>query len=328
MSSTKLATKPSEEAIDHILEMMSDAFNQLPRSPILHKPAEEGLAYEEITFLSSDGTPLEGWFIPREGSDKIIISNHPMGFTRSGLPSHLEPWKSIWCASGNDFEVNFLPDYKILHDAGYNVLAYDLRNHGHSAAANGGIISSGIFESRDVLGSLQYVRQRPDTKSMKIGLFSRCLGCDATMYAMVQDPEAFEGVSCLVGPQPVSEEIILGKQLALAGVPEERLQDLNDRMVMKTSLSIAERDARDWAKAICIPTFLYQVHDDVLTSPVDVQTMYDNIPMEDKKLHWIQNTTIRWDGYLEFQRRPEPMLAWFDDHMQSYPIDFETYFSH
>lgn len=99
-------------------------------------------------------------------------------------------------------------------------------------------------------------------------------------------------------------------------------------MVMKTSLSIAERDARDWAKAICIPTFLYQVHDDVLTSPVDVQTMYDNIPMEDKKLHWIQNTTIRWDGYLEFQRRPEPMLAWFDDHMQSYPIDFETYFSH
>jgi hypothetical protein len=28
-----------------------------------------------------------------------------------------------------------------------------------------------------------------------------------------------------------------------------------------------------------------------------------------------QNTR-RWDGYLEFQRRPEPMLGWFAKHMQ------------
>jgi pimeloyl-ACP methyl ester carboxylesterase len=41
--------------------------------------------------------------------------------------------------SGNGFEVNLVPDYKILHDAGYNVLAYDLRNHGLSSAANGGV---------------------------------------------------------------------------------------------------------------------------------------------------------------------------------------------
>jgi uncharacterized protein len=54
-----------------------------------------------------------------------------MGLTRSGVPAHLEPWRSAWAASGNGFEVNLVPDYKILHDAGYNVLAYDLRNHGY-----------------------------------------------------------------------------------------------------------------------------------------------------------------------------------------------------
>jgi uncharacterized protein len=32
-------------------------------------------------------------------------------------------------------------------------LAYDLRNHGLSGAANGGITTSGIFEARDVAGS-------------------------------------------------------------------------------------------------------------------------------------------------------------------------------
>jgi hypothetical protein len=57
------------------------------------------------------------------------------------------------------------------------------------------------------------------------------------------------------------------------------------------------------------------VHDDVLTEPGDVQTMFDNIPVTDKKLQWIHGTTRRWDGYLEFQRHPEPMLDWFAKHM-------------
>jgi hypothetical protein len=60
---------------------------------------------------------------------------------------------------------------------------------------------------------------------------------------------------------------------------------------------------------------LYQVRDDVLTEPSDVQTMFDNIPETDKKLHWIHRTTARWDGYLEFQRRPLPMLEWFEKRM-------------
>jgi len=27
------------------------------------------------------------------------------------------------------------------------------------------------------------------------------------------------------------------------------------------------------------------------------------------------DTTARWDGYLEFQRRPQRMLEWFHTHM-------------
>jgi uncharacterized protein len=65
----------------------------------------------------------------------------------------------------------------------------------------------------------------------------------------------------------------------------------------------------------CVPTFLYQVHDDLLTRPNDVQTMFDNIPVADKKLQWINGTSARWDGYLEFQRRPLPMMDWFEKHM-------------
>ena len=301
--------------IDRVLNQMADSFSQQLRSPILHSPSEENLDYEDVTFLSLDDVPLEGWFIPAAGSNKLIIANHPMGFSRSGIPAHLEPWRSIWRSSGNDFEVNLVPDYKILHDAGYNVLAYDLRNFGLSGAANGGIASSGVFESRDVIGSLKYARSREDTSGMTVGLFSRCLGCSSTFRAMADDPAAFRDVRCLVGPQPVTMKIIVERRLSLLGVPADRIEDLERRIVLRTSIGFGQRAPVEWAKHVCVPTFLYQVHDDVLTQPNDVQAMFDNIPVADKKLRWINGTSARWDGYLEFQRRPEAMLEWFAEHM-------------
>ncbi|WP_220201593.1 alpha/beta hydrolase [Reticulibacter mediterranei] len=306
----------SNDQINDVLQRFADGFGQLRRSPVMHSPSEQNLDYENVTFPSSDGVPLEGWFIPAAGSDRLIIANHPMGFSRSGLPTQFEPWHSEWASSGNGFEINFIPDYKILHDAGYNVLAYDLRNHGFSGAANGGIASGGIFEARDVVGSLQYIRSRHETRNMTIGLFSRCLGCSSTFSAMMQFPEAFNDVRCLVGPQPVSTQIIASRRLAFAGVPADRIdiKDLEQRLVLRTGLGFAARGPREWAKHVRIPTFLYQVHDDVLTQSSDVQAMFDNIPISEKKLQWIYGTTARWDGYLEFQRRPQPMLEWFEQY--------------
>lgn len=139
------------------------------RSPILRNPAEDGLAYSEVFFPAIDGVTIEGWFIPAD-SDRLIVANHPIWANRSGFPGHLSPWGDSWAASGNNFEVNFMPDYKHLHDAGYNVLAYDLRNFGQSGAGGGGAIGNGIREYRDVIGSLRYVRSRSDLSRMKLGL--------------------------------------------------------------------------------------------------------------------------------------------------------------
>ena len=315
MSEQHPAPALTGDQADRIVQAMAGSFGRQLRSPILHWPSELGLDYQDITFPALDGVPLEGWFIPAAGSRTLIIANHPMGFSRAGIPAHLEPWKSIWAPSGNDVEVNLVPDYKILHDAGYNVLAYDLRNFGLSGAANGGIASSGIFEARDVAGSLAYARSRADTRDLTIGLFSRCLGCSSTFAAMTQFPDAFEGVRCLLGPQPVTMKTIIQRRLAMAGVPADRIDDLERRLVLATSIGFAPRAPQQWARNVRVPAFLYQVRDDVLTEPGDVQAMYDNIPHPDKKLQWIDGTTRRWDGYLEFQRRPVPMLEWLTEHM-------------
>ncbi|GAA2687245.1 MULTISPECIES: alpha/beta hydrolase [Actinosynnema] len=302
--------------VEHLLQHVADSFGRPMRSPLTHFPHEAGLAHQDVTFPSRDGVPLEGWFIPADNpvEDRVVICNHPFWFSRAGLPAHLEPWRSTWSLTGNDFDVDFVPDYKLLHDAGYHVLAYDLRNSGLSGAANGGVFTGGVLESRDVLGSLDHVRSRTDLRDPKIALFSRCAGANATFRAMSTHPEDFAGVRCLVAPQPMSARVTLERTLRGAGLPQERVAELEHRIRMRTSLTLDGMSPIPWAGATTVPTLLYQVRDDVLTDPADVQAVHDAIPVE-KDLFWIEGTTRRFDGYTHFQRDPARVLAWLDAHL-------------
>ncbi len=96
----------TQEQSDEALRRFADGFAVLPRSALLYSPSAYGLEYEDVSFPARDGVPLDGWFIPASGSGKLIIANHPMGFSRSGMPADLQPWKAIWGPSGNGFAVN------------------------------------------------------------------------------------------------------------------------------------------------------------------------------------------------------------------------------
>ncbi|MBP2338214.1 pimeloyl-ACP methyl ester carboxylesterase [Saccharothrix coeruleofusca] len=301
---------------DAALDAIARGFAFPPRSPLLRTPADAGLRFDEVTFPSADGTPLEGWFIPRHDSGRLIICAHPFTFSRYGFPAHLQPWKSAFGEGfGNDFEVNLIPDYKILHDNGYNVLAYDFRNHGLSAAANGGLHSNARFEARDVLGSLAYARSRPDLAGMALGLFSRCMGAHATFVAMELDPAAFAGVRCLVAPLLLSPVVILQRQLEHAGLAGHAAE-VDRRFQLITSVLLAEGGPAKSAPAVTVPTLTYGVHDDPLTHPSDLEAIFEAIGAQEKDMFWIHGTTARWDGYLWFQRHPERILAWFEKHMR------------
>jgi hypothetical protein len=59
----------------------------------------------------------------QNGNDSCyLIINHPMPCNRYCYPEHLLPWNTMF----GDFEVNFLPELKYLHDAGcnYSILTY------------------------------------------------------------------------------------------------------------------------------------------------------------------------------------------------------------
>jgi pimeloyl-ACP methyl ester carboxylesterase len=189
------------------------------RAPLLHSPADAGLAFTEFSFPSTDGTPLEAWFIPNEHSNRVIICAHAFGFNRAGFPSNIEPWKSNFGA-GNDYDISFIPDYKLLHDNGYNVLAFDFRNFGQSGDSNGGVQSAFRYEARDVHGALNWVKGNPDLADMEIGIFARCMGANATFRAIHDDPAAFADVKAIVSPLLLSCRLILEHQLADNGLEQ------------------------------------------------------------------------------------------------------------
>lgn len=294
-----------------IMKRVAKMIAESRRSPIYRRPDEYGLEFEEVTFTSTDGIALEGWYLPaKEPSNKIVISNHFSPANRYGYAGHLKGWRN---AGG--FEVNFLPRYKALVEAGYNVLCYDLRNHGTSAPGQNGGYNPSLFEYKDVLGSLEFVRSNPKTKDMNIHLFSVCLGGNSTMVAMKKHPEAFEGIKSMILLQPISGDALVRRLSKNMRLGQKGYDAFEKHYREIWGFRIEDSSPQLDAPHVTMPTFVAQVRDDAFTyAEEDVQGVFDAIPVEDKKLKWIEGTTQRFRGYQYFSDHPEEMIEWYDQH--------------
>lgn len=296
--------KTQEDAmIDQIAKAVSYSF----RTPILRRPSDYGLAYEDIFFPAMDGVMLDGWLIPANGSNKLVICNHFIGANRYGYPGHLEPWDQQ-----GGFEVNFIEAYKALHEAGYNVLAYDLRGHGHSADGAGNITGVGAIEWRDVIGSVRYAKNR--MPNARVALHSLCMGCNSTFIAMEKYPEEFEHIVCMIALQPLSAAPFIERALIDQGV-ENAYERFNERYSYYCSFRHTDSNAIARADKVTVPTMVVQVKDDMTTKPSDAQGIHDKLPNPDKKLLWIEGTPVRYEGYRYFSQNPAEMLAWYNAHL-------------
>jgi len=122
------------------------------RSPVLGSPLDYGMDYSDISF-TSDGIELEGWFIPNNNSDATIIIAHGYNDTRAGVLGYAQ----------------------FLNRAGYNVLLFDLRDHGRS----GGCWTSDGDVSNDVIGAINYIKNIKTQKNLdpdRIGALGLSIG--------------------------------------------------------------------------------------------------------------------------------------------------------
>jgi uncharacterized protein len=144
------------------------------RAPVDRTPADVGLAYEDAEFAATDGKQLRGWFIAREDPEPgpAVVFVHGWLWNRLGNKAGQVPVA--------DKDVDFLPATRALHDAGYHVLLFDLRNHGESAGDPP--ITYGPYEARDYAGALGYLRARPDVDNNRIGALGCSMGANTALY--------------------------------------------------------------------------------------------------------------------------------------------------
>jgi uncharacterized protein len=128
------------------------------REPIGPPPSA---AYQPVSFTSSDGLELAGWYRPARNGAAIVIV-HGGGGDRTGAVRHAE----------------------LLAGHGYGVLVYDARGRGES---EGTPVAMGWGWEKDVAGALAFLRQRPDVERDRIGGLGLSTGADVLIDVAADD---------------------------------------------------------------------------------------------------------------------------------------------
>lgn len=150
-----------------------------PRKPILRTPADYGLSYHPVTFLSStDHVQLRGWFIPGVLPDGQLTAQRTIIMVHGNRQNRTDP------------DVGQLALSADLAHQGFAVLAFDLRGNGESPPAP---MSLGYFEPRDVLGAVDFLRSGPLPypqlgRPNVIGGWGMSLGAASLLIAAAQEP--------------------------------------------------------------------------------------------------------------------------------------------
>ena len=126
-------------------------------------PADAGMAYKKVEFLSRDELSLFGWYVPGNMKGTIILVH---GHGGKGIAM-------IYHASA-------------LVAKGYSVLMYDQRAHGSS---DGDICTAGWREVEDLLGAVDYLKTRADVNPERIGVLGISMGGQAALLAAAREED-------------------------------------------------------------------------------------------------------------------------------------------
>ena len=117
--------------------------------------------FRTVSFSSADGIRLAGWYADGAAHDVTIILCHG------------------WFGDKTDM----LSLAEVLHNARFNVLAFDFRSWGES---DRGPVTLGHREAQDVLGALRFLKEQQPAQSRRIGVFGLSMGAAAALMAAAQ----------------------------------------------------------------------------------------------------------------------------------------------
>jgi uncharacterized protein len=146
------------------LAVFQSHYVYFPEREIIATPRDGGMAFDEVSFQSSDGLRISAWYIPAKNSRGVLLFCHGNG----GNISHR------------------LESIRIFNRLGLNVLIFDYRGYGQS---EGSPTEEGTY--RDAESAYQYLSRVRKINPSRIIIFGRSLGgAVAARIAGKQNPGA------------------------------------------------------------------------------------------------------------------------------------------
>jgi pimeloyl-ACP methyl ester carboxylesterase len=279
------------------------------RQPIVRTPQEYGMAFENVEFKSTDGLTIKGWFIPAPSgqTERVILLTHPMPMNRHGFLAKNQGFPPMFKT-----DVDLLKTMHALHQAGYPVLAFDLRNHGES---DGGITGNGLSEYQDVLGAVRYINSRSDLAVQQIGFVCFCMGAASTMTALSKGKDQITNARFLVAIQPITAGLFFRCYMKNVYTPLSLLMiPIVDKIAQwRGGYTFEDMSPGRFARDIEIPTMYVQAKEDPWTELSDIQGFYDATPGP-KELWLIEGKMARFEAYNYVGQHPERLLAFIERH--------------
>lgn len=270
-------------------------------------PGDAGLGYEDVQFPAQDGLRVSGWFVPAPESARqdgaTIALVHGWGWNRLGTAA-----ESLLSRLSGGMPVEFLRIIHALHGAGYNVLTFDLRNHGQSATSIP--VTFGLDEAKDLLGALAYLRGRPEVNADKIGVIGFSMGGNVLLYTLPQT----SAVKAAVAIQPTTPGVfsarfaqdLLGPLGKLIGAFSQVLYGIAGGPRLS-----AVSPAFAVAGAGSVPVLYVQGEGDPYGTVEDVQRMAAMTPNGEEVM--VVQSDDRFGGYRYVVDNPQLLCAFFDE---------------
>ncbi|MCK5306028.1 MAG: alpha/beta hydrolase [Candidatus Omnitrophica bacterium] len=120
-----------------------------PAVEVSETPAEVGIGYEELSFKTSDGEILNGWYVPAKDAETTVLYCH-----------------------GNAGNIcHRLHKVKFFNEMGVNFFIFDYRGYGKSSGRPG---EKGLYN--DAIAAFDYLMSRKDVDKSKIVMYGKSLG--------------------------------------------------------------------------------------------------------------------------------------------------------
>ena len=155
-------------------------------------PADLGRPYTAVNVFTADGLDLTAWYVPSENGAAVIT-----------YPSR----------SGSDEQA------RMLADAGFGVLALDMRGYGES---DGDPNAYGWASEPDLDAAVDFLARQPGVDPQRIGALGLSVGGEQVIDAAASDRDLRAVVSEGAGERSIRETLLFGAPAALV-IPQQAI---------------------------------------------------------------------------------------------------------